>query len=100
MKFYLNQKSLPIIRRCQNCRFYKNTVQTCLLNKVSSAYDHRKMIYLKVSDNLYCPSHEFFNEQELIDGAIEIELNSIQEAMDMINERKTLNSTKRDLYNE
>jgi hypothetical protein len=95
MKFYLNQKSLPIVRRCQNCRFYRQEGQTCMLLKVASAYDHQKRIMLKTSDNLYCDKHEHYNEEELARSAVEIELGSVQEAMDLILMRKHQDNAKK-----
>jgi hypothetical protein len=59
-----------------------------MLLRVASAYDHQKRIMLKTSDNLYCEKHEHYNEDELARSAVEIELDSVQEAMDLILQRK------------
>jgi hypothetical protein len=88
MQFYLNQKSVPLIRRCINCVFFNEHNATCSKHIVASAYDHDKEILLKVSDNLYCPQHNFYKEDELKKEAVVIELNSIQEAMDIILSKK------------
>lgn len=100
MKFYLNQKSLPIVRRCQNCRFYRQEGQTCMLLRVASAYDHQKRIMLKTSDNLYCEKHEHYNEDELARSAVEIELGSVQEAMDLILMRKHQDNARKGYQQE
>jgi len=89
MEFYLNQKSVPLIRRCQNCKFYNPNNQLCVAHVVHSAYDHKKDIYLKTSDNLYCGHHTFEKEEELKESAVTIELDSIQAAMDIINEKRS-----------
>jgi hypothetical protein len=99
MEFYLNQKSLPLIRRCQNCKFYNPNNQLCIAHTVHSAYDHHRDIYLKTSDNLYCNKHNFEKEQELKETAVTIELPSIQAAMDIINERKNNSYNKPGAYN-
>ena len=46
MEFYLNQKSLPMIRKCGNCRFYHKDFNSCSVIKVTNAYDHQKNIFL------------------------------------------------------
>jgi type III secretory pathway component EscU len=95
MEFYLNQKSMPIVRRCLNCRFYKQELQSCGVIRVSSAYNHEKLMHIKVSDNFYCEKHKFINENELSKSAVKIELDDVQSAMDLINQRKQFNDDKR-----
>jgi len=95
MQFYLNQKSMPIVRRCLNCRFYKQELQSCGVIRVSSAYNHEKLMHIKVSDNFYCEKHKFINENELSKSAVKIELDDVQSAMDLINQRKQFNDDKR-----
>jgi hypothetical protein len=98
MQFYLNQKSMPIVRRCLNCRFYKQELQSCGVIRVSSAYNHEKLMHIKVSDNFYCEKHKFINENELSKSAVVIELDDVQSAMDLINQRKQFNDNKRRQY--
>jgi hypothetical protein len=98
MQFYLNQKSMPIVRRCLNCRFYKQELQSCGVIRVSSAYNHEKLMHIKVSDNFYCEKHKFINENELSKSAVVIELDDVQSAMDLINQRKQFNDDKRRQY--
>jgi type III secretory pathway component EscU len=98
MEFYLNQKSMPIVRRCLNCRFYKQELQSCGVIRVSSAYNHEKLMHIKVSDNFYCEKHKFINENELSKSAVKIELDDVQSAMDLINQRKQFNDDKRRQY--
>ena len=88
MQFYLNQKSVPLIRRCINCIFFNENGALCSKHVVASAYDHDKEISLKTSDNLYCNQHTFAKEEELKREAVVIELDSIQDAMDIINSKK------------
>jgi type III secretory pathway component EscU len=95
MEFYLNQKSMPIVRRCLNCRFYKQELQSCSVIRVSSAYNHEKLMHIKVSDNFYCEKHKFINENELSKSAVKIELDDVQSAMDLINQRKQFNDDRK-----
>lgn len=94
MEFYLNQKSLPMIRKCGNCRFYYKDYQSCSVMKVTNAYDHQKQIFLNVGENLYCERHKFKNEEILKEEAIIVEYDSIEEAMEVINKAKTLKNIK------
>jgi type III secretory pathway component EscU len=98
MEFYLNQKSMPIVRRCLNCRFYKQELQSCSVIRVSSAYNHEKLMHIKVSDNFYCEKHKFINENELSKSAVKIELDDVQSAMDLINQRKQFNQDKKNQF--
>lgn len=98
MEFYLNQKSLPMIRKCGNCRFYHKDYQSCSIMKVTNAYDHKKQIFLSVGENLYCERHKFKNEEILKEEAIIVEYDSIEEAMEVINKAKTLKSIKQSQF--
>jgi hypothetical protein len=71
-----------------------------MLLRVASAYDHQKRIMLKTSDNLYCDKHEHYNEDELARSAVEIELGSVQEAMDLILMRKHQDNARKGYQQE
>ena len=55
-------------------------------------------MHIKVSDNFYCEKHKFINENELSKSAVKIELDDVQSAMDLINQRKQFNDDKRTQY--
>jgi hypothetical protein len=95
MEFYLNQKSLPMIRKCGNCRFFYKEYESCSLKHVTSAYEHTKKLFLQVSENLYCPDHVFKNEETLKKEAILVEIESLEKAMKMISDAKSLKEIKR-----
>lgn len=88
MEFYLNQKSLPMIRKCGNCKHYNDRYMSCRLMLITSAYDHDKEIFLETGENLYCTNHEFKNEKILKAEANRVELNNVKEAMEIINNSK------------
>ena len=88
MEFYLNQKSLPMIRKCANCISYNQHYKSCNLLVITNAYDHNKKIYLTTGDNSYCPNHEFTNENILKESAVITEFNTIKEAMKVIEQYK------------
>ena len=88
MEFYLNQKSLPMIRKCGNCKNYNDRYMSCRLMLITSAYDHQKEIFLETGENLYCESHEFKNEKVLKAEANRVELKDVKEAMEVINNSK------------
>jgi hypothetical protein len=88
MEFYLNQKSLPMIRKCGNCKNYNDRYMSCRLMLITSAYDHQKEIFLETGENLYCESHEFKNEKVLKAEANRVELKDVKEAMEIINSSK------------
>jgi len=94
MEFYLNQKSLPMIRKCASCKFYIKDYQACSLMSVTNAYDYTKKIYMNTGDNLFCESHEFKNEETLEKEAIVVEFDSVLEAMESINRSKEVKSIK------
>lgn len=94
MKFYLNQKSLPMIRKCLNCTFFNDKSGTCKRFFVFSAYDYNKKMNLHTGENLYCPLHQFKNEDVLKAEAIEAEFATVQDAMDVINAAKTTKEIK------
>ena len=98
MEFYLNQKSLPMIRKCGNCRFYHSEFGSCSLTYVSSAYEHEKKIFLSVQNNHYCPKHKFRNEEVLKKEAVIVEIESLSEAMRIINDTKQVKEIKKN-YN-
>lgn len=98
MEFYLNQKSLPMIRKCSNCKHFHKLYGSCSLMRVTNAYDHTKNIFLEVGENLYCEKHEFKNEEYLKENAIVVEFENIQEAMDVINKSKEVKTIKRENY--
>jgi len=105
MEFYLNQKSLPMIRKCGNCKYYNEKYMSCRLLSLVSAYDHLKEINLETGDNLYCKSHEFKNERILKIEANRVELKDVKEAMEVINNAKSIKTNKynnidNDYYNE
>lgn len=95
MDFYLNQKSIPMIRKCGNCRYFYAEYESCSLKRVTNAYDHKKNIYLKTGENLYCEEHEFRNEATLKEEAIVVEYDSIEEAMEVINASKQIKDYKK-----
>lgn len=97
MEFYLNQKSLPMIRKCSSCRFYYAEYNSCSLMRVTNAFDHSKNIFLVVGENLYCEKHQFKNEEVLKNEAIVVEYDSIEEAMDVIKKAKEVKETKHNL---
>jgi|GEM_PF-1411591 hypothetical protein len=100
MEFYLNQKSLPMIRKCGNCRFFHKEFTSCSIIKVTSAYDYSKNIFLTTGENLYCENHKFKNEDILKDEAIVVEFSSIEEAMEVIKKAKAVKDVKRTFFGE
>lgn len=98
MEFYLNQKSLPMIRKCGNCRHYNPRYRSCALLGVTNAYDHDKEIFLETGENLYCPSHEFKNERILKAEADKVELSGVAEAMEIINDAKQVRDRKSNYF--
>lgn len=98
MEFYLNQKSLPMIRKCGNCRFYHKDFTSCSIIKVTNAYDHQKNIFLTVGENLYCDKHKFKNEDTLRDEAIIVEYDNIEEAMGVINNAKAVKDVRKSIF--
>jgi hypothetical protein len=98
MEFYLNQKSLPMIRKCGNCRFFHPQYGSCSIHKVTNAYDHKKNIYLPVGENLYCDKHQFKNEETLKEEAIVVEYESIEQAMEVIKQAKSIKDAKRTIF--
>ncbi len=98
MEFYLNQKSLPMIRKCGNCRFFHREFSSCSLLFVTSAYEYEKKIFLSVGENLYCDKHKFRNEDILEQEAIKVEIDSIHDAMKMINDSKSVKEYKKKSY--
>lgn len=100
MEFYLNQKSLPMIRKCGSCKFFHPQYGSCSQHKVTNAYDHTKTIFLTVGENLYCPKHQFKNEDILREEAIVVEYDSIEDAMDVIRKAKEMKYIKKELYGD
>ena len=94
-QFYLNQKSLPMIRKCASCRFYYETYKSCSKHEITGAYDHTKKIFLSVGENNYCPMHQFRNEDVLKETAVEVEFETVQEAMAYIDQQKLLREQKK-----
>ena len=99
MEFYLNQKSLPMIRKCSSCKFYHTEFKSCSLIRVTNAFDHQKNIYLTTGDNLYCDKHTFFNESILKEEAIIVEYEDIQSAMKVIQKAKEIKNYNKEIYN-
>lgn len=95
MQFFLNQKSLPIIRKCGNCIFYYKEFSSCSLKGVKKAYDHDKNIYLQVSENLYCEQHQFRNEEFLKKEAIVVEYDTLNHALEAISHAKSVRDLKK-----
>jgi hypothetical protein len=100
MEFYLNQKSLPMIRKCGNCHFFHKEYQSCSLIKVTNAYDHSKSIFLTVGENLYCEKHSFRNEDFLKYEAIVVEYDSLKEAMEVIKKAKAVKDVKKSIFGQ
>jgi hypothetical protein len=98
MEFYLNQKSLPMIRKCGNCRFYHKDFNSCSIIRVTSAYDHKKNIFLTTGENLYCENHKFKNEDILKEEAIVVEYSNIEEAMEVIKKAKAVRDVKKTIF--
>jgi len=96
MKFFLNHKSLPMIRKCGSCVNYHKDFMSCTKFKVTNAYDHTKQIYLTTGENLFCEQHQFKNEATLRQEAIVVEYDSVNEAMDVINKAKEIKELKRE----
>lgn len=94
MIFYLNQKSLPMIRKCGNCKYYNDRHMSCRLIVISNAYDHDKEIFLETGENLYCTNHEFKNERVLSSEAEQVELSGVKEAMEIIKNAKQIRENK------
>lgn len=94
MEFYLNQKSLPMIRKCGNCKHYNTRYMSCRLMQITSAYDHDKEIYLETGENLFCQDHEFKNERILNAEAERVDLSGVKEAMEIINAAKQVKENK------
>ena len=94
MEFYLNQKSLPMIRKCGSCRFFYAEFNSCSLMRVTNAYDHSKNIFLVTGENLYCEKHKFKNEEVLKEEAIVVEYDNIEQAMEVIKKAKSIKETK------
>lgn len=100
MEFYLNQKSLPMIRKCGSCRFFHPEYESCSRHRVTNAYDHTKSIYLTVGENLYCEHHQFKNEDILKQDAIVVEYETIEEAMEVIRKAKEMKNIKKTIYGD
>jgi hypothetical protein len=98
MEFYLNQKSLPMIRKCSSCRFYHTEFKSCSLMRVTNAFDYKKNIFLTTGDNLYCDNHKFKNEEILKDEAIVVEYETIEDAMKVIDKAKNLKEIKKEYF--
>jgi hypothetical protein len=98
MEFYLNQKSLPMIRKCGNCKNWNQRYMSCRLMKILSAYDHNKEIFLETGENLFCVEHEFKNERILAAEAERVELNGVKEAMEVINNAKVVKENKSNYF--
>jgi len=94
MQFYLNQKSLPMIRKCASCKFYMKEFSACHLMQITNAYDYTKKIYMNTGENLYCDKHQFKNEETLANDAIIVEFDSVLDAMESINKSKEVKSVK------
>jgi len=94
MKFYLNHKSLPMIRKCGSCAFYHKDFMSCGKHSVTNAYDHTKKIFLTTGENLFCDQHQFKNESTLRQEAIVAEYDSIDEAMNVILRAKAIKDLK------
>lgn len=93
MEFYLNQKSIPMIRKCGNCQFFYREYNSCSLIHVTNAYEHTKKIFLQTGENLYCDKHRFRNEETLKREAIVVEYDTLDEAIKVIKMAKS----KRDI---
>jgi hypothetical protein len=98
MEFYLNQKSIPMIRKCANCRHFYAEYESCSLKRVTSAYDHKKNIFLRVGENLFCEEHIFRNEATLRDEAIIAEYSGIEEAMEIVNKARLIKDYKKSTF--
>ena len=98
MEFYLNHKSLPMIRRCGNCHYFHKAFQSCSKIVVTNAYDHKKSIFLGVGENLYCEKHRFHNEDTLREDAIVVEYENIEEALNVINKAREIKDIKKSRF--
>ena len=98
MEFYLNQKSLPMIRKCSSCKFYHQEYKSCTLMRVTNAFDYKKNIFLTTGDNLYCDNHKFKNEDILRQEAIIVEYDSIDDAMRVIDNAKNVKEVKKEYF--
>lgn len=97
MQFYLNQKSLPMIRKCGNCVHYNPNYESCSLINVLKALDHTKKIFLQTGENLYCHNHEFKNEEVLKEQGMIVEYPSVQDALRVIERAKEIKELKKEL---
>jgi len=100
MYFYLNQKSLPMIRKCGSCRHFNKEFESCGLRFVTNAYEHTKKIFLTTGENLYCDKHEFKNEEVLKREAVVVEFKDVGEAMQYIERSKETKNKRGELLNK
>ena len=98
MEFYLNQKSLPMIRKCGNCKFFYKEFGSCSLMRVTNAYDHSKNIFLATGENLFCEKHKFKNEETLKEEAIVAVYDNIDEAMEVIKKAKAVKDVRKSIF--
>jgi hypothetical protein len=68
--------------------------QACNLMVITNAYDYSKKIYMNTGDNLFCPKHQFKNEEVLKKEAVTVDFETIQDAMESINKAKEVKVLK------
>lgn len=81
-KTFLNKNGLPIIRRCQNCKFWdklnkneeKNILGYCSLNKMFFSSTLEPTVFAMTKNFYVCEKHEFFNEEFLKSNSKEVNL--------------------------
>jgi len=74
IKTYINKNGYPIIRRCQNCKHWKQELKTenaktqsgyCKAMPMIFAFTLEKTVFPITKDFYLCESHEFDNEEHL-----------------------------------
>ena len=72
IKTYLNINGFPMIRKCQNCKFWKQenisekqNIGYCKLEPMLFAFTLQKTVFPMTKDFYLCVSHQFINEEHL-----------------------------------
>lgn len=70
LETYVNRNGFPMIRRCQNCIFWKsdNSAQKiglCTFKPLFFAFTLEPTVYPMTKDFCLCENHKFHNEEKL-----------------------------------
>ncbi len=75
LETYLNLSGSPILRRCQNCKFWNSITEKgepesknigyCKLNALYFSYTLQKSVFPMTKDFYLCENHKFKNEELL-----------------------------------